>query len=113
VVNYHADDSPAAAQNTRDLLKAMQGAVGTGLVVGGDFNAAPDGEGPQAALAAGLIDMVVTHDASSTWSDRRYDYLFTDARLSVQVMSARVVNTDRSDHRPVVMDLNGELSGAF
>jgi endonuclease/exonuclease/phosphatase (EEP) superfamily protein YafD len=105
VVGTHCDiDSDAGAKNAIDLVNALRDAIGNGLLLGGDFNALPSDAGPEAAVAAGLVDLAATRDPSPTWGDRREDYVFADSRLAPHVTSATVIATDKSDHRPVVVD---------
>jgi endonuclease/exonuclease/phosphatase family metal-dependent hydrolase len=106
VVNLHADTVPSAgAQNAIDLLSALRSEIGGGLMLAGDFNAAPSDPGPQAALAAGLVDVVVGYDPSPTWNDRRQDLIFADGKIAPHATAAHVVASDKSDHRPLYVDL--------
>jgi endonuclease/exonuclease/phosphatase family metal-dependent hydrolase len=108
VVNLHADIvADAGAQNVRDLVSALKASIGTGLILAGDFNAAPSDAGPQAALAAGLQDVVATRDAAATSGARRQDFIFADARVAPRVTAARVVATNKSDHNAVLADFAG------
>jgi endonuclease/exonuclease/phosphatase family metal-dependent hydrolase len=107
IVDVHADNIPApAAANARALVDLLATAIGSGLIVGGDFNALPADPGPRAFVAAGFVDLAATRDPSPTWPEggRREDYVFADARLAPAVTALRVVDTDRSDHRPIVVD---------
>jgi endonuclease/exonuclease/phosphatase family metal-dependent hydrolase len=108
VVNTHADViAEAGARNAMQLVDALRPAIGNGLIVAGDFNALPGDPGPQAALAAGLQDLLATRDASPTWGDRREDFIFGDARLAPRVTAGQMVPTDKSDHRLLFVDLAG------
>jgi endonuclease/exonuclease/phosphatase family metal-dependent hydrolase len=110
VVNTHADVvAGAGAQNVIDLVNALQPSIGKGLLLAGDFNGQPTDRGPQAAVAAGLQDVVATHDASATLGAERIDFIFADARVAPHVTSGQVVATDKSDHRPVFADLAGSF----
>jgi endonuclease/exonuclease/phosphatase family metal-dependent hydrolase len=110
VVNTHADVvADAGAQNVIELVNALQGSIGKGLLLAGDFNAQPVDRGPRAAVAAGLQDVVATHDASGTLGDHRIDFIFADARVALRVTSGQVVSTNKSDHRPVFADLAGSF----
>jgi endonuclease/exonuclease/phosphatase family metal-dependent hydrolase len=108
VVNLHADIvSDAGAENVTDLLRVLKPRIGSGLLLAGDFNAAPTDPGPQAVLAAGLIDVVAPHDPSPTSGSRRQDFIFGDARLAPHARGAHIVPSDKSDHVPVVADFAG------
>lgn len=105
VVNVHMDYVPEAnLENTTDMLAAMAGALGQGVMVAGDFNAQPGAPAIQAMLDAGLIDVVAPYDSAPTWQDRRLDYVFADTPLSDAAQRAEVVPTDKSDHSLVVVD---------
>jgi endonuclease/exonuclease/phosphatase family metal-dependent hydrolase len=106
VVDTHADvNSAAGTQNVIDLIAALQGSIGSRLIVAGDLNATPGDPGPQALISAGLTDVVAAHDASQTEGDRRIDYIFADGAVAPRVGAAQVIDTDKSDHRPVVAEI--------
>jgi endonuclease/exonuclease/phosphatase family metal-dependent hydrolase len=108
VVNLHADIvSDAGADNVRELLSVLKPGIGKGLLLAGDFNAAPNDAGPEAVLAAGLSDVVAPYNTSPTSGSRRQDLIFADALLAPHARGAHVIATDKSDHIPVVADFAG------
>jgi endonuclease/exonuclease/phosphatase family metal-dependent hydrolase len=108
VVDTQADVVPSAsAENAMDLLAALKPRIGQGLLLAGDFNALPTDPGPEAALAAGLADVVARTDTSPTADASRIDFVFADARLAPRFTSGQVVASDKSDHRPVLADFAG------
>lgn len=105
VVNHHADIFPdGAAQNMKQLVAVLGGAIGSGLVLGGDLN--DEGSSPviDALLDSGLADVVHAYDPSATHGGRRLDYVLADGVLAPAVITGEVVATTASDHRPVVAD---------
>jgi endonuclease/exonuclease/phosphatase family metal-dependent hydrolase len=108
VIDTHADFVPDAEPvNVRELLAAIAGQIGKGLLLGGDLNATVSDPGPQAIFAAGLADVVAPRDASPTSGPNRIDFVVADAVLAPKVTAAQVVASDASDHRPVAVDLTG------
>jgi len=100
--SVHADIYPwSARQNADFLAESLRDSVGEGVFVGGDLNATPDGDGPAAFTACGFRD--ASPDAP-TFNDRRIDYVFVDTALTPDD-DRRVVDTDASDHRPMMVDL--------
>jgi endonuclease/exonuclease/phosphatase family metal-dependent hydrolase len=99
---------------SQQLLEALRD-DGTPLVVTGDFNEEPDGEAYRLVRArfadaweeAGGRDVGRTYPADKP--AKRIDYVFhKGARLRVK--SARVVSTEASDHRPLLVSF--ELDSA-
>jgi endonuclease/exonuclease/phosphatase family metal-dependent hydrolase len=101
--SVHADVYPwAARQNADFLAENLKESVGEGVVVGGDLNSAPDGDGPAAFTTRGFID--ASADAP-TFGSRRIDYVFVDDAVGA-VADRRVPDTgDHSDHLPQVVEL--------
>jgi endonuclease/exonuclease/phosphatase family metal-dependent hydrolase len=101
--SVHADVYPwAARQNADFLAENLKESVGEGVVVGGDLNSAPDGDGPAAFTTRGFID--ASADAP-TFGSRRIDYVFVD-RAAGNVGARDVPDTgDASDHRPQLVEL--------
>lgn len=105
VVNHHADIFPAGAtQNMKQLVAALGGAIGSGLVLGGDLN--DEGSSPviDALVENGMADVVKSYDPSATHGGRRLDYVLADSVLAPAVIAGEVVPTTASDHRPVVAE---------
>jgi endonuclease/exonuclease/phosphatase (EEP) superfamily protein YafD len=98
----HADIYPWSARQNADVLADdLRESMGEGVVVGGDLNDTPDGDGPAAFTARGFVD--ASADAP-TFADRRIDYVFVDTALTPGA-GARVADSEASDHRPMVVDL--------
>jgi endonuclease/exonuclease/phosphatase family metal-dependent hydrolase len=108
VVNHHADIFPGPAlDNMRELLDALAGDRNGGLILGGDLNQEPDAAVPAAVATAGLVDAVAPLDSRPTRGNARIDYLFADPPLAALATRAEVlVDTDGSDHRPVIADFD-------
>jgi endonuclease/exonuclease/phosphatase family metal-dependent hydrolase len=105
VVNHHADIFPdGAAQNMKQLLAALGGAIGRGLIFGGDLNGEGGSPVIDALLESELMDVVKPYDPSPTHGERRLDYVLADAVLVPAAAAGEVVPTTASDHRLVVAD---------
>lgn len=112
-VNTHLDpaDAQARAQEIGHLvgLYREQAPNGSAIVVGGDFNATPDDAVLQPLKAAGLRDAWtecgsgegLTYPADKP--EKRIDYVFVGGELKCS--SATVIDTQISDHRPVLVTL--------
>jgi endonuclease/exonuclease/phosphatase family metal-dependent hydrolase len=112
-INTHLDPSDAQARGQEigrlvGLFKE-QPPSGPPIVVGGDFNATPDDAGLEPLRAAGLRDAWTecgSGDGFTYPADkpvRRIDYLFLGGELKCS--SAQVIDTQVSDHRPVLVTL--------
>jgi endonuclease/exonuclease/phosphatase family metal-dependent hydrolase len=113
VLNTHIDpaDAQARAQEVRQIVEAVafQRAEHIPLVVGGDFNSSPDDPLQRALQGAGLRDAWMecgqgdgfTYPADAP--SKRIDYLFLTGDLHCS--AARVIETQISDHRPVLVTL--------
>lgn len=114
VVNTHLDPSGRDTfrlQEVHDLLEMLRpiGASGTRALVGGDFNSTPDSRVQETLRSAGLTDLWVqcgrgqplTYPADTP--AKRIDYLFSN--WPVRCAEARVLDTQASDHRPVLFSL--------
>jgi endonuclease/exonuclease/phosphatase family metal-dependent hydrolase len=102
--SVHADVYPwAARQNADFLAENLKESVGEGVVVGGDLNSAPDGDGPAAFTTRGFIDASAE---APTFGSRRIDYVFVDHAAGS--VGERVVpdTGDASDHRPQLIELS-------
>ena len=101
--SVHADIYPwSGRQNADFLANDLRESMGEGVVVGGDLNDTPDGQGPAAFTGRGFQD--ASADAAPTFANRRIDYVFIDDALSANAV-ARVQDSQASDHRPMVVDL--------
>lgn len=107
VVNHHADyQKPGAAISVQEILRVLQSDVVPGTVFSGDFNQDPDEAGPEACVNDGLTDVLATHDDGPTFATNRIDYFFVDDLLVDHVVGGKVVQSDDSDHRPIMMDMS-------
>lgn len=113
VVNTHLDpaEGAARAQEIGALLGAVQNQIATGgpVLVGGDFNSTPDNPVLQPLRAAGLRDAWTecgSGDGFTYPADnpaKRIDYLWLTGNL--HCASAEVLDTEASDHRPLLVTL--------
>ena len=113
VINTHLDpaEGPARGQEIGhlvDLVKQEQ-LTATPLVVGGDFNSTPDNPVLQTLKAAGLRDAWTECGSGDGFTypadtpTKRIDYLWLSGNL--HCASAQVLDTQISDHRPVVVTM--------
>lgn len=103
VLALHADVFPwAAAAQTRFVANLASESVGSGVVVTGDLNQTPEADGVRALGDVPLVDLS-PQDVGTSDLSRHIDYLFVDDALTPEV--GRVHDTDASDHRPVIADL--------
>ncbi len=110
VLVTHADVLPwAGARHATAIAEAIKARVGEGVVLLGDFNLTPAARELGDLVRAGLHDTVAPFDARPTgppWPRRsRIDYVFMDAPMASRVETAAVIDTDGSDHLPVVVRL--------
>jgi endonuclease/exonuclease/phosphatase family metal-dependent hydrolase len=110
VLVTHADVLPwAGARHATAIAEAIKARVGEGVVLLGDFNLTPETRELQDLIRAGLRDTVAAFDRRPTgppWPSRsRIDYVFMDEPMASRVETAAVVDTDGSDHLPVVVRL--------
>jgi endonuclease/exonuclease/phosphatase family metal-dependent hydrolase len=113
VINTHLDpaDGPARAQEIAHLVDLVhdQQASGAAIIVGGDFNATPDNPVLEPLRRAGLRDAWqecgsgpgLTYPADKPV--KRIDYLFLSGQ--VHCATAEVVDSQVSDHRPLLVTL--------
>jgi endonuclease/exonuclease/phosphatase family metal-dependent hydrolase len=120
IVNTHLDpsDGQARAQEVAQIVQtvAAQQRLTTGpFVVGGDFNSTPDDPVQRTLKDAGLRDAWAEcgqGDGFTYPSDapaKRIDYLFLTGDLHCS--AAQVVETQVSDHRPVLVTLSRSGAG--
>jgi endonuclease/exonuclease/phosphatase family metal-dependent hydrolase len=110
IANTHFDASPEDTwrrQEAADLIAAM--ASRRPHLVGGDFNSTPDSVVQQTLRGSGLVDTWsicgrgddLTYPAGTPV--KRIDYLFLTG--SARCTDARVLETEASDHRPVLIEV--------
>lgn len=107
VVATHADIFPwANDDNVREIVDAVGGSNGRGLVVTGDLNITPTDGPAQRLRELGLIDVIARHAEGPTFgSDRRLDYVFADLPLTTRTDGKRIENA-LSDHLPILAELS-------
>jgi endonuclease/exonuclease/phosphatase family metal-dependent hydrolase len=112
-INTHLDpaDEGARAQEVSALVGAIhrQQAARTPLIVGGDFNSTPDDAVLQPIRSAGLHDAWVECGSGDGFTypadnpTKRIDYLWLSEGMTCE--SATVLDTQVSDHRPLLVTL--------
>lgn len=104
ILNTHADRRTASrALGFADLRRMVHGTLGRGILVVGDLNEYPDAPGIRSLIEDGLIDL--SADSANTVGTGRVDYLLADPPLARLASTARVWETDKSDHHAVLADL--------
>jgi endonuclease/exonuclease/phosphatase family metal-dependent hydrolase len=113
VIDSHLDATRADSyrvQQARTLLTIVNAQRDSGFTIfGGDLNSGPESPVAEMILRAGWQDMFPrcgTGDGFSFPADRptkRIDYLF--AGRDTECRAARVLNTQASDHRPVLFEV--------
>jgi endonuclease/exonuclease/phosphatase family metal-dependent hydrolase len=110
ILNTHlglvAEDRLAQIQTLLDAVSSLAEPV----ILAGDFNEIPNGSGIQKIRDAGFLDAAEVAGATDfTWPadvpQKRIDYIWIRAADLWNVRSARVVNTQASDHLPLVVEL--------
>jgi endonuclease/exonuclease/phosphatase family metal-dependent hydrolase len=97
------------ADRLREILRERQ-ATGIPLMLGGDMNATPDSAVIQKLIGFGLRDAWAECGQGDGFTFpaakpiRRIDYLFLTG--SLRCTSAQVIETQASDHRPLLVVLN-------
>lgn len=103
VLALHADVYPwVAADQARFVADLANDNQGGGVIVAGDLNQTPEAESLKLLDAVPLVDLSPRGKATSGWN-RHIDYLFVDDSLTPGEGS--VLDTDASDHVPVIADL--------
>lgn len=114
VLNTHLDASGDDHWRMQEIAEVLRVAAdvrerGLPLLLGGDFNARPESPVHQALRAAGFRDAwpeCGTGDALTFPADtpnRRIDYLYLTG--GARCLNARVLASDASDHRPLLVRL--------
>lgn len=118
VINTHLDasaDDRWRRQEVRAVLRIADSArarVGARLLVGGDFNSTPESFIQDTIRSGSLRDVwqACGRGASYTYparsSIKRIDYLYVDG--GVRCTNAEVLESDASDHRPLLVHLSME-----
>jgi len=102
VATVHADIYPWSRQeNLRSLARTTADSVGGGVIIAGDFNDTPDGPSTRLFEAGGL--MRANSPVQPTFATSVIDHVFVDEAMVIA--DTTVVDSDASDHRPVVVDL--------
>jgi endonuclease/exonuclease/phosphatase family metal-dependent hydrolase len=106
IFNHHADGRPVYRElgfaTLRDMVRPE---VGQGILVMGDFNDYADAPGLRALVGDGLVDLGAEGNAK-TIDHGRIDYVLADMPLLTVASTARVWETDKSDHYAVLTDLH-------
>lgn len=113
IVNTHLDpsgDPHYRRQEIAGVLRAIDDIRGSTTFLGGDLNATPDDSAIASIAESGLRDAWVACSAPgpgltypASVPVKRIDYLWLPAGASCR--SARVVDTQASDHRPLLVTL--------
>ncbi|WP_054028798.1 endonuclease/exonuclease/phosphatase family protein [Bacillus sp. FJAT-28004] len=108
--NTHLDNKRAEQRDLQimETLEIAKQKEGTSIFTG-DFNATPD-SGEMMKMTAQYNDVFAELSQNEDFTypsvpqpDRRIDYLFASDEVKIQ--SAEVINTDASDHLPIMADL--------
>jgi endonuclease/exonuclease/phosphatase family metal-dependent hydrolase len=108
IANTHLDASREDRHRMEEVPQFLSAA--NGVLAGGDFNSTPDSSVHAAVLSSGYRDAFsecgagneLTYPASPP--QKRIDYVFLSAGL--RCSSASVLDTDASDHRPLLVTIN-------
>ncbi len=105
-VTTHIDVLPwAGVQNTAFLAKHVRESVGAGSMVVGDFNAQPGDQQVKNVTDGGFLDSFLPFGNEGTFGNMRIDYVLVDEPFN-KVTAGRIIDTDASDHRPLVVDVD-------
>ena len=108
VFNHHADvAAPSRQAGLARLTAIVQSSLGRGVIVAGDFNAAPHTPDVRALLDTGLVD-VGAEGNKPTAAYGRIDYLLADAVLIKGLRRTQVWVTDKSDHHALLAEFRVE-----
>ncbi len=106
LVDVHADflDAPNAI-NLAELAALLGDVSQSPIVVAGDFNAEPDAASVVDLVArTGLRDVFASRDDGPTRRQKRIDFVLMNPMLESTVVSAQRIETDASDHTPLVVE---------
>ena len=106
VFSTHSDLNPMAQEaQQRALAEHAAPYVETGVIVGGDMNATFEAPGLQALFNTPLVDTAASHTDKATCAGRTIDFVLADGALGQGSVDADVIETDASDHYPVVVEI--------
>lgn len=110
VFSTHSDLQPFARVAQQKALSALaRPFAGRGVVVAGDLNDTAEATGVRALVDTPLVDVGAVLDDEATCNGRRIDYVLADDLVADGASDMQVIDTDASDHFPVVANL-GPLS---
>lgn len=105
IVATHLDNPSGASEARTEQVDQLLDVLDTDqpTILAGDFNMAPDNPLIQQVVSSGMTDTAAAMgvDDGTSEDDRRIDYVFVTSEISIE--EARVVETDASDHKPVVV----------
>lgn len=108
-IDYRRDDTERLL-NVREMETAAGQPAPTPVVLCGDFNDVPDSR-VHRQLKQTFTDTWETASRDTGWTypagkpNKRIDYVWVSKTAAIQVVSARVIESDASDHRPVLVEL--------
>jgi endonuclease/exonuclease/phosphatase family metal-dependent hydrolase len=107
LIGTHLDNPGEAGRARAEQMAQLVELIDTGrpTIVAGDFNAPPDDPLIVDLADVGLIDSAPPAGADEPTSEdgRRIDYIFVTDEF--EVLDGQVIDTDASDHRPLVVNL--------
>lgn len=109
IANTHLDASREDRYRMQEVPQLLSAA--RGLITGGDFNSTPDSAVHDEVVRAGLRDAWPECGAGNSLTypatppEKRIDYVFLNR--ATRCRSALVLDTDASDHRPVLIVATG------
>lgn len=107
-IDFRPDDSERLS-NVAEIRGLLNQYEGKPVVLCGDFNDVPASR-THKALAALFVDAWQTKGEGDGFTipvekpDRRIDYVWTSKEPPVEVLAAKVIATDASDHLPVLVE---------
>lgn len=107
LVDVHADFMREGnVHNLTDLGERIGSMAGTETIIAGDLNAEDDAEGIHVLLeSTEAFDVLGKWDPGPTIDGERLDYVLVSPALADGVTSAYRVETETSDHLPLVVEL--------
>lgn len=106
VFDTHSDLNPFAQEEQQRALAAYAtDFAGSGVIVAGDMNATSDAPGLRALLDVPLVDASGKNSDAATCAGRRIDFILTDDALGASAVSTTVLETEASDHYPVLVEI--------
>lgn len=106
VFSHHSDLQPLARQAQHEaLVDLARPHVGKGVVLGGDLNDTVQASSIRALVDVPLNDVGAAIDDMPTCDGRRIDFVLADDALAGDAPDIEVIETDASDHYPVLATL--------